>query len=495
LRRLRTLIAGGAAAALVVAGAAAATADDIYNNLDASIDATVEVMPLDVNGAFGSTILAVNPTNGDGKNGCNITGQTSVVLNVKSSDPAVAIVSPSSVTFTSCGDTRQLTVTPLAEGSTTISLELVSNTSQGTFDLAPATFRVDVTAPAPTNTAPTVAIGGVTDGATYTYGQVPVAMCEVSDAEDGDSSFAATLSGGDEGIGLITASCSHEDSGGLTGSATATYTVIKATPIVKVTCDPASVVYTGAAHDICSATVEGVDLSGGVPVTYDDNINAGTVTATATFEEDAHHDSATAYGNFEITKASSTVTLVCPESEWFTGSVIEPCTATVTGAGVFTKAPVITYTGDTTKAGVVNVTAQYPGDDNHEASPVVSDSYEIKGFTLNGFYKPVDMDKVNTVKGGSTVPLKFEVLLNGVEQTSTSVVDQFTARQVSCSLNDGVQEEDVDFTTTGGTSLRYDTKDGQFIQNWQTPKKAGSCYTVTMRTIDGGVISADFKLK
>jgi hypothetical protein len=50
-------------------------------------------------------------------------------------------------------------------------------------------------------------------------------------------------------------------------------------------------------------------------------------------------------------------------------------------------------------------------------------------------------------------------------------------------------------TTTGGTALRYDTSGGQFIQNWQTPKKPGACYTVTMTTIDGGSISADFQLK
>ena len=38
----------------------------------------------------------------------------------------------------------------------------------------------------------------------------------------------------------------------------------------------------------------------------------------------------------------------------------------------------------------------------------------------------------------------------------------------------------VEFTTTGGTSLRYDFTAGQFIQNWKTPKKPGACYQVTM---------------
>jgi hypothetical protein len=55
--------------------------------------------------------------------------------------------------------------------------------------------------------------------------------------------------------------------------------------------------------------------------------------------------------------------------------------------------------------------------------------------------------------------------------------------------------DDIDLVTTGGTSLRYDSTAGQFVQNWQTPKKAGACYTVTMTTDDGSEISANFIMK
>ena len=50
-------------------------------------------------------------------------------------------------------------------------------------------------------------------------------------------------------------------------------------------------------------------------------------------------------------------------------------------------------------------------------------------------------------------------------------------------------------TSTGSTSLRYDTTARQFIYNWKTPTTAGKCYRVTMTTLDGSSLVAYFKLK
>ena len=51
-------------------------------------------------------------------------------------------------------------------------------------------------------------------------------------------------------------------------------------------------------------------------------------------------------------------------------------------------------------------------------------------WTITGFYQPVDMINgvVNTIKGGSTVPLKFNIYAGGVERTSVSDVQGGTAR-------------------------------------------------------------------
>jgi hypothetical protein len=74
----------------------------------------------------------------------------------------------------------------------------------------------------------------------------------------------------------------------------------------------------------------------------------------------------------------------------------------------------------------------------------------------------------------------------------TAVVSQLRATQTACT---GGQTDDVEVVATGGTSLRYDATSGQFIYNWQTPKKPGYCYVVSVTTTDGSVLAANFRLK
>ncbi len=124
-------------------------------------------------------------------------------------------------------------------------------------------------------------------------------------------------------------------------------------------------------------------------------------------------------------------------------------------------------------------------------------SYTVLAWNLRGFYSPVDMTPPggtpvwNTVKGGSTVPLKWE-MFNDVEITDPAAISSITATPVTCS---GGTADDIEVTSTGGTtSPRYDWTAGQFIYNWQTPKKPGACYRLTMAA-GGTSISALFKLK
>lgn len=127
-------------------------------------------------------------------------------------------------------------------------------------------------------------------------------------------------------------------------------------------------------------------------------------------------------------------------------------------------------------------------------------TYTVLAWTMKGYYQPVDMPVVggpnvwNTVKAGSTVPLKFEIFSGATELTDVAAVSGFSVRQVGCT--DTTYVDEIELTTTGGTVLRYDSTGGQFIQNWQTPKKAGNCYSVTTSAQDNtSSITAWFKLK
>ena len=130
-------------------------------------------------------------------------------------------------------------------------------------------------------------------------------------------------------------------------------------------------------------------------------------------------------------------------------------------------------------------------------SASVSRTYTVLAWTLRGFYQPVDMGDtvVNTVKGGSTVPLKFEIFAGSTELTDTANVASLTQQVVNCTSFAGDAVDEIETTATGGTSLRYDTTAGQFVYNWKTPVQTGKCYVIRMTTDDGSLLSAQFKLK
>jgi hypothetical protein len=174
---------------------------------------------------------------------------------------------------------------------------------------------------------------------------------------------------------------------------------------------------------------------------------------------------------------------------FFFGSVPDAPTCTATDA--LSGPEDCTVTGYYVTVGTHTLTAA--GYDKAGNETRVERQYTVKAWTLSGFYQPVDMGGVwNIVKSGSTVPLKFEVHAAN-ELTDVSAVDRFAVARISCLGASG--EDAIEMVTTGGTSLRYDSTGGQFIQNWQTPKAAGTCYLVTMWTDDGSSLAANFKLK
>jgi hypothetical protein len=239
-----------------------------------------------------------------------------------------------------------------------------------------------------------------------------------------------------------------------------------------------------------TVTVAGIDLAGADAGNYLANTST---TATATITP---APLAIVAVNKAITFGAPTPTFTVTHAGFVPGETSSVLSGTLTytfegvaptSYGPSTTVPTAVGTYKNTPGGVTSI---------NYAIAFTPGSYTIAAWTLNGFYQPVTMGGVyNTVKGGSTVPLKFNVYqgAQGVnERTDIAAVSGFAVIENGCAAG---PEDPVDFVTTGGTTLRYDTTTRQFIQNWQTPKPPGKCYRVTMTTADGSTLVAFFKTK
>lgn len=168
------------------------------------------------------------------------------------------------------------------------------------------------------------------------------------------------------------------------------------------------------------------------------------------------------------------------------------CSASDATSGVTADGCTVTGGGTTTGTHTLTATAL----DKAGNRTVVSRTYSVAPWTIDGFYRPTDMTTgvVNTVKAGSTVPLKFNVLKGG-SKMSSGIGATFTATKVNCD-GSAITNATDEFATTGQTVLRWDSTAQQWIQNWATPSTGkGKCYRVDLATADGSGLFALYQLK
>ena len=243
-----------------------------------------------------------------------------------------------------------------------------------------------------------------------------------------------------------------------------------------------SVVDTGSGATACAAETQSSDTAG---VTFDCQVSdvAGN---------QSNHPSVTV--KRDATKPNvSFATGPADGSTYYFGDPIPAtsCSASDVTSGLAGACTVTTVSG---AIGPHTLTA-YAKDQAGNVRTVTR-SYTVGAWTLNGFYNPVNMNGVvNTVKAGSTVPLKFNVY-RGSSELTAGIGATFKAQSINCATLGDNPTDPVEITTTGGTSLRYDATGHQWIQNWATPSGGkGQCFRVTMTTADGSAIGANFQLK
>jgi hypothetical protein len=506
--RTAGLLMAGAFALLL--GPTAALADTIHNTLDSSIDTERELLELTT--VDGATSLKVDPTNGDGKQGCNLTADLRLVVSVISSDTSVATVRTGDVnndqqlTFTNCG-TQEVTIKPRSEGTANITFTEVFNNTEATFDLTPANFRVKVSA-APAATQDTTALVITSDiqgtkGADGWYTSDVALSWSVADpdsaitAKDGCNDVAITS---DQEAQTYT--CTATSAGG-TDSTSVTIKRDASEPQI--------------ASDVVGDRSGNLDwYTGNVTIAWDvsdptsgvgSRQGCGGKDGRTAVQQDGKGQeftcSATNGAGLEKSRTKTinldaTPPVVALKGDLLNGSsyyfgfvpTAPTCEASDVTSGLSSECTVVGYRSQVGSQTVVAKAQDVAGNRNQ-----AEHTYNVLPWDLKGFNQPVNMGRVlNTVKAGSTVPFKFEVFAGNTELTDPAVVESFSRQQVSCASLDATGTDAIEITTTGGTSLRYDATGGQFVQNWKTPAEPGSCYKVTMETQDGSALVAIFKL-
>ena len=388
------------------------------------------------------------------------------------------------------GDTFELGITTV----TCTATDAKGNKSQGGFNVTVQ----DTTAPSLTVPDDKTVEATSADGAVVSY------QASASDIVDGSlTPDCSPASGTTLGLTTTTVTCSVTDEAGNNKTKTFTITVQDTTApaltlpddITKEATGPdgATVSYTASASDIVDGSVQPTCLPAS-----DTKFALGTTTVNCEVIDVAGNESSKAF-NVKVvdTTAPEGITFVGiledGSSHLFKSVPGKPtCTATDSASGL--KECVVT--GYSSQVGNHRLTAT--ATDNEGNQDEITLSYRVLPWTLTGLFSPVDMTPAgssttvyNTVKGGSTVPLKFELFSGATELKD---VAEITTRpsKVSCTPGNG---DPVEVLAPGGTVLRYDSTAGQFIFNWKTPAEPGACYKVVVGSSDGSTSVAHFKLK
>ena len=349
-------------------------------------------------------------------------------------------------------------------------------------------------------------------GGTYTYDghSHPATVTSTGSSGSVAGTFSFTYNGAasepvNAGTYAVVANFTSTDGNYHNATGAGTIAINKANAVIDV--GGGTYTYNGQAWGAhgTATSVTGQDLSGllnlGEKFT---NVPGGT--ANWKFLGDLNHNDKEGSVAIVINKAPQTISVTTPAPV----NALYNTSFTVAAVGGGSGNPVTYSAGGscsvagatftmTSGYGQCTVTFNQAGNNNYlDAAPVV-EILNATAWQVGGFYSPVTPSTPanpiwNVVKGGSTVPLKFEILagVNGAEQTSLSAIKSILLQPTNCTGGIALSVDPTQLDNTGGTTLRYDGS--QFIQNWKTPTTTG-CFVVSMQAADNTTIQAYFRVK
>ncbi|MDQ3610312.1 MAG: HYR domain-containing protein, partial [Actinomycetota bacterium] len=263
-------------------------------------------------------------------------------------------------------------------------------------------------------------------------------------------------------LGTTPVTCSSSDAAGNIGTESFTVTVEDTTapelaPTEDIVAEATSalgalVTYTDPAASDAVDTTPRVQCTPASGCTF--ALATTTVICTATDFAGNSSDS-----HFNITVRDTTgPALTLPADQLLTATSTSGATATYTATATDLVDGAVTVvctpaSGGTFAIGTttVNCTAA------DAAGNPSSGSFTVKvQRTMTGFYQPVDTARtLNSVKGGSTLPLKFEVFAGPTELTSVDILAPISIKNIACPL--GAEMDEIELLTSGSTAVRYDT--------------------------------------
>jgi large repetitive protein len=369
---VRSFLALMMAFAILVLGAGVALADDLVNDVVSGASGKVEEVSQGGSTTVAFWLVPTGTSAGDPRTGCNATGSANAFLS-PGVLPTGVTATPSPAVLQGCDSTSSVSIVFSASatavpGNYVITPSVAGGRATSVYNNTGGQFTLKIVT---SNTAPDVSVTGVVHGASYEYGGVPTPGCSVSDAEDsGESatptSSAITGTNASFGLGSQSVTCSYTDGGGLTDSATATYSIVDTQdPVVTV---PGDVIVEATSLDSTFATWTAPSATDNVPQTLDVTCDA---VSGASFPLGSSHISCSATdvsGNtgsnsfFVIAQDTTAPEVTAPdniveEATSAAGAVVswDPATATDLIHGP-TDATCDATSGDTFPLGVTTVT-------------------------------------------------------------------------------------------------------------------------------------------